>query len=125
MRPSTSIQQIISGAVDSQVFSTVPEKVPGEFITHHIVSSKPVANGPVTVSESCVVSVSVIAASNNRAYELSRQVLQALSDTYESGTGDLAYFGVDLLPTRQGSVGVVTSQGSTQYDAVYRMIFTV
>lgn len=124
INPSVFVQSLVSSVVDCPVYGTVPAKVSAEFVTHRVVSSQPVTNGPVSASERVSLAVSVVAGSNDRARILARAVLGAFERAYEGGASDIAFFDVEMLPVLQGSVQLVTDSHSFQYDALYTLIFT-
>lgn len=124
MRPSTSIQSVLS-SLPCKVFGSVPKTVPDTFVLHTVVTSKPVVNGRPVDSMDCSVAVSTVAGSNDEAWTIANKVTELLNDSYESGTGDIAFLEVTSHPVRQPRVDTVTDSTSYQYNAVYRLIFTV
>ena len=78
-------------------------------------------------SEDASVSVSVVSASNATAKQVSRQVLEILDEAYARDAQyagcSPAFFQVQMLPVRQPATSATDAQHSTQYDAIYRLIF--
>lgn len=122
------INQIITSGTGHQAHGSVPPKIPDPFILHTATGATPVPNGPVTASGDLTVAVSVTSKSPQIARETAQKALKAISTAYDSDTeaaGEhLAYFTVQMLPTRQPSATSAVTPTWTQYDAIYRMIFT-
>ena len=127
MRPGAYIQSVLATSLDCRVFSQVPRTVAAEFVLHTVVTNTAVANGEITDSMDVTVAFSIVAGSNDRAWEIAHQVTRILSDAYEGGsiihdTG-LSYMEAVSLPVKQPAVDAVTAPGSHEYDSVFRIIF--
>lgn len=127
MRPATYIQSVLAASLNCRVFSQIPKSVPGEFVLHTVATNTAVANGEITESMDVTVAFSVVAGSNDRAWEIAHHVTKVLSDAYEGNsvihdTG-LSYMEAVSLPVKQPAVDTVTAPGAHEYDSVFRMIF--
>lgn len=128
MKAEAWVQACLSERLGSAVRGSAPAQFQDPLVLHTVTGSVPVANGGAMDSEDATVSVSVVSASNVTAKQVSRQVLETLDEAYTRDAQyagcSPAFFQVQMLPVRQPATSATDAQHSTQYDAIYRLIFT-